>query len=195
LQRETERLVPALDALPKRDRLLVADLLSPALRRLSSDQRATFGHTLQALIDADARVSLFEYVLAHLLQDRLGAAPRRSRQGSLAAVQQELSLLLSLLVYAGTSEPASAAHAFELAAQRVTAASPTLLPSSARLLSGLAPTLDVLRRLPPALCAVVVDAAAHAALSDRRITDDEWTLLRAVCSALRCPLPARLTSA
>jgi hypothetical protein len=70
-----------------------------------------------------------------------------------------------------------------------------LAPASGRLLSGLAPALDALRTLPPTLCAQVIDAAAYAALADRQITHDEWTLLRATCAALRCPLPPLSTGA
>jgi hypothetical protein len=109
-------------------------------------------------------------------------------------VQQELSLVLSLLAYAGATEPPQAERAFLAAAARVEDAGLVLVPASARLLSGLAPAFDALRTLPPRLAEQVVDAAAHAALADRRVTHDEWTLLRATCAALRCPLPPLIPS-
>jgi hypothetical protein len=35
----------------------------------------------------------------------------------------------------------------------------------------------------------VVDACAHTTLANRDVSENEWTLLRAVCGALECPLP------
>lgn len=193
LQAETERLAPVVATMLKRDRLLLVELLAPALRQLTTEQHAALGHTTQALIDADEQVSLFEYVLGYLLRERLherlAERPRVRHHRSLSSVQQELSLVLSLLAYAGAAEPPQAERAFLAAAARAKGARLVLAPASARLLSGLAPALDALRTLPPALCALVVDAAAHAALADRRVSHDEWTLLRAICAALRCPLP------
>ena len=190
---ETRRLAPIVDTMLKRDRLLLVELLAPALRQLTSEQHAALAHTMQALIDADQQVSLFEYVLGYVLRVRLAEPPRTGHQRSLASVQQELSLVLSLLAYAGAAEASQAERAFLLAAARVKGARLVLVPSSVRLLSALAPALDVLRTLPPTLSAQVVDAAAHAALADRRVTHDEWTLLRATCAALRCPLPPMTT--
>jgi Zn-dependent protease with chaperone function len=189
LQVETRRLAPVVDCMLKRDRLLLVELLAPALQRLTGEQRAGFSHTVQALIDADQQVSLFEYVLGYVLRERLGERARVGRHRSLSGVQQELSLLLSLLAYAGAAEPSHAERAFLSAAARVKGVRLVLAPASGRLLSGLAPALDSLRTLPSSLCAQVIDAAAHAALADRRVTHDEWTLLRATCAALRCPLP------
>ena len=123
------------------------------------------------------------------LLERPAEHPSAGHHRSLGSVQQELSLLLSLLAYAGAAESSHAERAFLAAAARTKGVRLVLAPASARLLSGLAPALDALRTLPTSLCEQVVDAAAHAALADRRVTHDEWTLLRATCAALRCPLP------
>jgi Zn-dependent protease with chaperone function len=202
---ETLRLSTAVAGLPRRERLPFVELLAPALRSLSRDQRASFGQTVQALIDADERVSIFEYVLSHTLADRLAGKARSSRVGarqrSLLAVRAELALLLSLLAHAGDSAAHAAARgqgaadgqgaagAFASAASRLHGLPLELLPRSRRLLSGLSAALEQLRMLTPELAQQVVDACAHAVLADRIVTEDEVTLLRAVCGALNCPLP------
>ncbi|MFI5306486.1 MAG: M48 family metallopeptidase [Polyangiales bacterium] len=194
LRTESLRLLNALQALSRRDRLPFVALLAPALRSLSADQRASFGRTVQALTDADARVSIFEYVLGQTLRERLSpeSSPHersRVRYRSLDAVQTELQLLLSLLAHAGALDGDAAQRAFSAGAARLQELRLELLAPSERLLHGLGPALTSLRALSPQLCAKVVDACAHAVLEDKRVTEDEDTLLRAVCDALGCPLP------
>ena len=188
---ETRRCAGLLISVQQRDRLPLVELLAPALQALSAGQRATFNAVVKLLIAADERMSIFEYVVAHTLErggTRPSVAPRKR---SLAAVRDELELLLSLLAYAGAGNPEQAAQAFAAGAGQLSLSVPglTQLPASHRLLSALWPALDALSGLPPLLRAQVVDACAHAALSGSDVNENEWTLLRAVCSALECPLP------
>jgi hypothetical protein len=192
---ETEQLAPAVRALSRRERMPLVFMLAPALRGLSRDQRATFTRTVQALIDADQAVSVFEYVLGQTLKDRLaedGSAHERARvrYSSLRAVHDELELLLSLLAHAGDFDGEGAQRAFAAGAARLPGETLQLLQASTRLLSGLSAALGQLRALAPKLTEQVVDACAHVVLADRRVTDDEATLLCAICDALGCPLPA-----
>ena len=112
------------------------------------------------------------------------------------SVRAELQLLLSLLAYAGAEDDGAAKHAFVAGAQTLAALGLRLdmLPASEKLLSALAPALAELRGLPPKRAAEVVDACAHVVIHDQRVTEDEATLLRAVCDALRCPLPPFATA-
>jgi hypothetical protein len=190
LVHETERCAQLLAALPRRDRLPLIELLAPALRALSAAQRATFNAAVSQLIAADQRMSIFEYVVAHTIEHLL--APRsatRGRQRSLAGVRAELELLLSLLAHAGAASAQQAQDAFAAGAARLSGQALSLLPSSPRLLSALWPALDALRVLPPLLRSRVVDACAHTSLANREVSENEWTLLRAVCGTLDCPLP------
>jgi Zn-dependent protease with chaperone function len=192
LLRETDKLGPPLAALPRRERLPLAQLLAPALRELSRVQRAKFLQTVRGLIDADAHLSIFECVLSETLADRLSEAPRHRtgvRHRSLHAVRTELVLLLSLLAHAGDFDGEGALPAFRVAAARLSFAELELLPASPLLISGLPQALSELRALVPALSEQVVDACAHAVLADERVADDEITLLRAICAGLDCPLP------
>ena len=187
--RDCERFTVPLQALPRRDRLPLVALVAPALHALSRQQRAAWKRTLDALIAADGTVSIFEYLLGYLIERQSGEPRGQARPRTLGAVRSELELLLSLLAYAGAQHQDEAAHAFQTAAARMSGQPLALLPNSARLLSALASALDALRALPPPLRARVVDACAHAALANQQLNEDEWTLLRAVCAALHCPLP------
>jgi Zn-dependent protease with chaperone function len=194
LRAETLRLHPYVRALARRDRLPLVSLLAPALRRLSRQQGTAFMDTVQAVIDADHAESIFEYVIGQTLRTRLaeeGIAQQRSRvrHFALEDVRSELELLLSLLAHAGDADGRSAPDAFAAGASRLPDIQITFLPESPRLLFGLGVALEEFAALAPALRAQVVDACAHTVLADRRVTDDEETLLRAVCDALGSPLP------
>jgi Zn-dependent protease with chaperone function len=191
---ETNRLAPAVDALRRRDRLSFVALLAPALRALSADQRTTLCQTVQALIDADKQTSIFEYILAHTLFERLSPdsnarALSRVHVSSLSDLRAELGRVLSLLAYAGSSDRTSVESAFAAGAGRVEELQLALLSPDASLLDGLWPAIISLRSLAPLQCGKVVDACAHTVLADGRVIGDEDTLLGAVCDALGCPLP------
>jgi hypothetical protein len=194
LQSETLRVLPAIAPLDKRRRLSLCELLAPALRELSREQRASFTRTVQALIEADDAISIFELVIGETLRERLsnahGAAARANvRHKSLKSLQSELQILLSLLAHAGAADAAAAARAFDAGKARLPELDAVLVPYGERLIGALPAALNELRACSPQLCARIVDAGAHTVLADRRVTEDEATLLSAVCSALGCPLP------
>jgi tellurite resistance protein len=194
LRLETLRMVTLVQGIARRERFALVALLGPGLRGLSSAQRAVFIRVVQAVIDADQAVSIFEYVVAQTLRTRLDDRrhPReraRVKHRSLAAVSAELQLLLSLLAHAGDFDGTEASGAFAAGAARLQRIELTLLPPSQRLLSGLGTALEQLVALAPRLSEQVIDACAHTVLADGRVADDEETLLRAVCDALGSPLP------
>jgi Zn-dependent protease with chaperone function len=188
LRVETQRLAPLLQSISRADRLLLADLASPALQALVLRQRSVFSRTVQALTQADAALSIFEYVLGNMLSNQASEQRVQRRQRTLASAPREVELVVSLLVHAGDMDGNGAASAFAQAALRLRGLPIALLPSSPRLLSGLGPALTELRTLRPADSAQLVDACSHAILADQRATDDELTLLRAVCLALGVPV-------
>jgi Zn-dependent protease with chaperone function len=200
LRDEALRLLPALRALPARSRLPLAELCAPALRQLSQTQRQAFTRSIDALIEADRELSTFEYVLAQSLRRRLDAERPRERavvrRARLPALQVQAQLLLSLLAHAGAHEPGAAERAFAAGATRL------LQRQGLRLSFGAAPRLEGLGRalgelagLVPEDAALLVEACAHTVLEDRRVDDDEVSLLRVICEALGCPLPLPVVQA
>lgn len=194
LARETERLEPQVRALQRRSRLPLVELLGPALHELSPEQRKVFVRVVQTLVEADLTLSVFEYVLAETLKERLTDAKpahlrSRVRYRSLGPLRAELQLVLSLLAHAGHPDGRGVHDAFAQACAKLPALQLVLLPESERLLLALSPALVELAKLTPALAAQVVDACAHAVLANQYVSDNELTLLRAVCGALGSPLP------
>jgi len=194
LQVEAARWANAVGALDHGQRLSLVELAAPALRQLSAEQRLRFVRTIETLTLADRRRSIFEEVVGSMLSERLlgetdSRARARVRHRRLAGVRSELELLLSLLAHAGAVDAASAVHSFAAAQARLPGVELKLLEASEHLINGLGPALAELRALTPELAEQLVDACAHGVLADRRVSADETTLLRAVCDALRCPLP------
>jgi Zn-dependent protease with chaperone function len=189
LRAETCRLAPLLANCSRAERLALAALAAPALRRLVAGQNAAFLQTLRALTEADASVSVFEYVLADMLSARAAQPALQRRLRTLGSAQRELELLLSLIAHAGDFHGSDAASAFARGAARLPGLELRLLPASPRLLSALGPALRELRTLRPSASGQLVDACAHVALADRRVSDDELTLLGSVCMSLNVPFP------
>jgi Zn-dependent protease with chaperone function len=194
LQVEAARWASAVGALDQGQRLSIVELVAPALRQLSAEQRLRFVRTIESLTLADRRRSIFEEVVGSMLSERLlGEADARVRarvrHRRLSSVRSELELVLSLLAHAGAGDQTSAAQSFSAAQARLAGVQLKLLEASEHLISGLGPALGELRALTPQLAEQVVDACAHGVFADRRVTADETALLRAVCDALRCPLP------
>src|SRR5690606_36902001 len=130
------------------------------------------------------------------LRRRLTLTPAHARarvqHRSLRAVQRALALTLSVLAHAGHAQADGAQRAFASARAKLPDLGLTLLPRDRPLLSALAPALERLSGLGPSWQEAVVETCAEAVLTDHEVTDDELTLVRAVCEALGCPLPARL---
>ena len=193
---ETVRLSPAVEQCPVEGRLPLVDLALPALRRLSEPQHRVFRATLERLIGADAKLSLFEFtlqrvLLRHLVPHFHPAPPPAVAYGSLRAVSRQASLLLSILAHAGQAQPERAAQAFAAGARHLadTRAVATLLPFEQCGLADLDRALAELAKTSPAMKRKLIEAAAAAIAFDHRVTIQEGELLRAVADSLDCPMP------
>ncbi|GAA4021787.1 M48 family metallopeptidase [Actimicrobium antarcticum] len=184
-----------LDAVPASARLPILDLAMPALKQLSQPERDSLLRTASALIAADQRVTLAEFVLQTILTRRLDLHAGRSvpvRFDHLGALRNELALLLSLMAHvAATDAPAAA---FLRGAQRCTGlslAASDLLVITAIDFDEVSAALErVLQLAPlakPALLKALVAVAGDTTPGGLPI--DVADLLRAICSAIDAPLP------
>ena len=188
---EAQRLHPAVARASRLSRLTLATLAAPALRALSPTQKQTQRRAVAAMISADGATSVFELVVSYMLtvhwQDSRRSFAKHS--AGLGANQAAVQLVLSCLVHAGAAFAECAPRAFDQAAARLPGLTLRLLPQHPRLLSGFAAALDELQALRPTARAALIEACAHAVVADGRVTEDELTLLRALCLALDAPLP------
>jgi Zn-dependent protease with chaperone function len=187
----TERFVPIVREVPRSRCLALAELLSPALHALSSDQRHRCQQAIRGLIEVDQRETLFEHLLGEILVASMSATPRRvsARRLALSMVRAELELLLSLLAQGGAATQNDADASFAHAAARLPELRMRLLPPADGQIKGLSHCLSALHAITPSAAARVIDAMAHCALADHKVTTDEATLVAATCLALEIPLP------
>ena len=195
-----ETLATAVAELHPIQRLPLAALAFPALRRRPRPQLAVFMNVLQALIDSDGRVSLDEYCLARLIRlqvmDALDpAAALVIGRVKLREVETELRDLLAIVAKYGHDDLPGAQRAYRLGLHEVL---PTASPHFAPPLDwmhALDRALPKLDRLASAGKELVVAALTRAISADGVVSVAEAELLRKVCAALHCPLPPLLQSA
>ncbi len=175
-------------------RLPLAAMAFPALRRHPRPQLEVFVIALKQLIKADGRVSLEEYCLAKLIGiqviDSLNPASTRVMgRLKLGDVSSELRDLFSVVAEYGHDDPESARRAYVLGLNE---AFPNAKPSYEppenwqAALDRALPKLDLLM---PAGKELVIRGLTHAVSADGVVSVNEAELLRTVCAALHCPLP------
>jgi hypothetical protein len=194
---ETVRLAAPVQALPDRLRLPLLDLAMPALRQMSPRQHQAFRAQVEALMNADQRLSLFEYTLRCVLHRHLDAQflPRRPAGPVHGTSQQQLASatakVLSLLAWEGEPEPELAAWAFDAGMRSYHGGDHTyrLPPREECSLAEFDAALRTLSQSAPATKRRIVVAVATCLRAKQQATVREKELLRAICDTLDCPLP------
>ena len=189
---EAQRLHPLLRGTARAERLTLVSLTAPALRSLSRAQRQTMRRTVATLIELDGATDLFEHLLGYVLSQHWSpdsAQKTRVGRAGLSSLLPEIQLVLSALSHLGATSADAAEQAFAHALQRLPGIALRLLPQSPHMLAGLPIALERLRALRPTARSALIEASAHAVLADQRVTDDELSVLRAMCLTLEAPLP------
>ncbi len=197
---EVEALSPVTDTLHPMQRLPLAAMAFPALRRHPRPKLQIFVIVLKQLIKADGRVSLEEYCLAKLVGiqviDALNPATSRVMgRIKLGDAVAELCDLFSVVAEYGHDDAQSARRAYVLGLNEVLPdTKPSYSPPTdwATALDRALPKLDL---LTPAGKELVVRGLTHAISADGVVSVHEAELLRTVCAALHCPLPPILQQA
>ncbi|MDR3415658.1 MAG: M48 family metallopeptidase [Nevskia sp.] len=194
-----EALRPALAALHPAQRLPLAAIAMPSLRRRSRPELIQLVRTVYALIYADGRVGVFEYCLGHVLRLHIGEALRPAAAGKpgrrkLADCTGDIARLLSVVAEFGQDDEPSAKRAFLLGIQRLPLRQvPSYTPPPADAwAAALDQALRNLDALEPPAKAMLLEALGATVAADGKVTLEEAELLRAVCATLHCPLPPSL---
>ena len=187
------RIAPAIAAIPPASALAVIDLAMPALAALDGDQYREFRDRVTAVMLADRRVDLFEWVVRTVLERHIESrvAPTRRMHGRERLEQRERGVLevLATLAWAGHREPAAARSAFE-AAVAALGWSPRPLPQRDRCsLDGLDAALRQLKALSMDARRRLLASCVESILRDGTTTVVEAQLLRAIGDAIDCPIP------
>ena len=178
--------------------LPVIDLALPAIKLAPEETRSEVLKALEAVIYADRRVSLHEFVVLTLMRSQL--APRSKSNApkfkSVAELRPEALLLLSLVAWAGCRPGPEGERDFEAAFRagakemNLDAAQP--VARDAMKLEGAGAALRKLRDLAPLAKAPVVKGLFAAVCADGTIRVIEAELMRMVGAVLDCPLPPGL---
>jgi Zn-dependent protease with chaperone function len=177
-----------------RQRLPLAEIAFPALKRRPWEDLTRLGETAQDMIHADGHVEVFEYALARMLRVQIGDAldpPRVRPNGRLELTDRRAEACALILALARLG------HADEPGARAAASAGLSLAnlpqPTGPRLTEDwretfdrtLTPLNDLRPRAKGTLVAALVATIAH----DHQVTVAEGEALRAICALLHVPLP------
>lgn len=191
----TKGLFDALTQMDDRLRFTLFELAIPSLATLVSDMRDRFAGRVNMLVSSDSRVTLFEFAIQYFIEKHLLTAPRASQTvyRSARPVAGDINTLISALAREGNRDDGEAAlRAYRSGTARIDAIAKKKLTYVGGSEIGYGEIRRVLNRLRLASFDVkrsVVDACAHCAIVDNRVTVREWELLRVTCLALDCPIP------
>jgi len=167
--------------------LTLADLAVPAIKEQRQGLRDAFLADLAAVVEADRRVTLREFVLLTLLRQRLreGAGkPIATRYRRVEDVAEDAHAVLSLVAWASAD-----AKAFEKGAGVLALGWKEILPKESLGTARVGEALERLRHLAPFQKPGVLKSCVEAAAADGRVGLAEGELVRMVAATLDCPVP------
>ena len=198
--RKIELLFPLVTTLERRLRLPLIDLSMPALRELTLPQYQLFRNNVLALMRADNKISLGEWVLQRVLLQHLdqthGLRQRpHAKYSMLEEVKAESGLLLSLVAYTEHgNDDTAAARAFDAGRLALDTGALQRIARKDISLHNLDAAVDKLERIKPLLKPRLLKAFAACISADGHVTVDGIELLRALAGSLDCPMPPVMPS-
>lgn len=181
-------------ALPRSARLPLLLLAPPALRQLPPAELSRLLETLDELVHADARVSLFEFGLQKVLSHHLGLAARPAGPRELyspADLSTEMSVVLTFAARLRPADESETLLAFNAGAAGFAGLYPPLALRSSDLatLDHLDAALDKLSLAYGPAKKRLINALVATVASDGLISPEEAEFVRVFASALDCPMP------
>jgi hypothetical protein len=192
-----EEIAAEVDTLHPLQRLPLAQLTFPCLRRRPRPQLQAFLIVLNQMIQADGNVQLEEYCLARLIAVQVVDAldPSKTKPtGSLklGACAPEIADLFAIMAGYGNDNDADRQRAYLLGMHEVMPDAIKEYAPVAEWAFALDRALPKLDQLTPAGKELVVRGLTRAIGADGKVSLTEAELLRTVCATLHCPLPPAL---
>jgi hypothetical protein len=185
---QSARFADALKPLGARARLPVLALVIPTLKRLPGPERDALLERIKAVIEADRKITLGEFVLLTLCRSQIQREEKRSpavKYRSVDAVATEAAIVLSLLAHAG----GGGMVAFDKGMAALGVAGGVLRSPSELNIGAVESALNELNLLAPLKKPLFIKACVATAMADDKLTLAEGELLRAICAALDSPVP------
>jgi Zn-dependent protease with chaperone function len=193
--RQTRLLMSVVDRLGMEYRLPIAGLAIPSLKLLSPSQYDVFQKNLKNLIEADNKITVFEYALQRMLKHNLDTvftkfSPPPVKYRIIDQVQVECFILLSCLAWKSNSGVPVAEGSFRRGlAELEIGGRPDILAKEKCGLSEMDTTLSRLAMTSPQLKKKILKACIACITADSFITVEEAEVLRAIADTLDCPIP------
>jgi Zn-dependent protease with chaperone function len=176
--------------------LPLIELSLPALKRLSRAQFERFIARLRHLMEADQKISLFEYAMRRMLLRHLGpqfgwGRAVEVRYDTAPPLVRPVATILSALSNVGHADPRQRETAYQrgVAALAWSEPLPPLFHSEETNLNAVDEALNTIAGASPPLKRAILSACASTIGADGQITIEEGELLRAISDALDCPMP------
>lgn len=190
----TEKYAQLIQSLGRESRLPIIEMAQSSLVDMSPAQFEQFSRLVEQLIQADNRVSLFEFILKRLVVEhlgrRIGTAPiPRIRYSSMSGVQKHVEVVISLLARIGHTNEAETQGAFAAAMKDIDNTSTQPLAIGDCGLKQMEAAFDTLFESAPAIKKRVLHAAWVCIAYDGEVTVNEAELFRAISDALGVPSP------
>lgn len=198
-EQSVSALQPLIAELHPAHRLPLATIAFGAIRGRPQVELLALRRTIEALIHLDGRLEVFEYCIgrsmADLLQQYVDPTAREHGSRSLTDLAGDVGTLLAVLADRGhPGEPETGRRAFQRGMQHVLPRSAVVYGAPEDWAAALDHALVRLRELDPLAKQTLIEALVHTLEHDGRVTVVEAELLRAICLALRCPLPPLLAA-
>ena len=192
------RLLPAVRNSSSEHLLMLVEMSVPALKELSFSQYKTFTANTAALITADKRVEIFEWVIHRVLTKHLHAhfeGPQNihGRVGNINKLADDAAKLLSILASHSHEDTNEQLRAYNAGAAELGIRKPYSKQDSFDY-QRMNDTLVKLRKLKPLAKPALLKACATCVLADSRVNAAEGALLQGIAATLDCPLPPSIYS-
>ena len=184
-------------------RLPVIDLALPAVKAAPESSKEGLIAGMAAVIHADRRVSLRQFVVLTMVRDQLApkSKPGAAAIKKLSELQAEAATVLGLIAHAGTRADSTDERKAELQAALRAGAKEMAIPEQlafdrsapgALTLDAAAAALESLKQLAPLQKALLVRGLFATAIADGTFRVAEAELMRLTGAVLNCPLPPQL---
>ncbi len=194
--RETRVILADVQQLPAESRLPLVELAAPALRRLTASQLHDFLRSVDVLIQADRKTTLFEYALQkllyrHVVSQVVRVQPPTVINSTPAALVGPVAVVLSALARVGHESPETISQGFTkgVTALGWAGVRPSPIIKEPLGLQEIDTALGQLAASTPQLKKQILEGCAACISADGRVTIEEGEMLRAISDVLGCPMP------
>ncbi|MEX0660736.1 MAG: M48 family metallopeptidase [Balneolaceae bacterium] len=189
-----EKVQPNLKKVKPEWNLLIVDLAIPALKGLSEKQYKQFKHTIEELIQADDKITIFEFALEKVIFHNLDAQFNKQPESkikyhNLKPLGSELSYLLSAMAHASDGETREAWDASLKSIEKIRPKEMELFEQEKCTFENIDKAIEAFAQSARPVQKYVLSATIHAVAADGVMSRKEIELLRAISISIDCPLP------